>query len=263
MTAAAAGSPSILIVDDSPGLLQTMSAMLRPHLPVTLADSGRAALDSVTADTALVLTDVRMPGMSGIELAEQLRRRHPKLPVMFMTGVVEEELRAQAKALGVCEVLRKPLRAERLLPTLKGWLGSEAFQADQTPAAPAPAPAAPPAVDEAAERLKLAEDASSLLAGLGVLPGVSAAAVLDGRGALLGTTTSVSAEILAYVRFLFNGARTLSPHLAQPGPLRAVHVEFQEQVLVLCPVPGGLSAILVRDTPTASSVKAWLRQRLN
>ncbi|PTA67453.1 response regulator [Deinococcus arcticus] len=262
MTAAAARSPSILIVDDSPGLLQSMNALLRPHLPVTLVDSGRAALDSVTPDTALVLTDVRMPGMSGVELAEQLRRRHPRLPVVFMTGIVEEELRAQAHALGVLDVLRKPLRAEQLFPALKGWLGRDVLLPEPAGAA-APAPPPVPAVDEAAERLKVAELASTLLAGLGVLPGVSAALVLDGRGAVLGTTTSVTGEITAYVRFLFNAAQTLAQHVAQSGPLRAVQVEFQEQALVLCPVPGGLAAILVRDTPTASAVKAWLRQRLN
>ncbi|MVN87003.1 response regulator [Deinococcus sp. HMF7620] len=313
MTAAAPHPPSILIVDDSPGLLHTMESMLRPHLPVTLADSGSAALERLTPDTALVLTDVRMPGMSGVELAQRLRRTHPDLPVVFMSGIVEDELRAQARALGVLDVLRKPLRAERLFPALQEWLAGQLILPDPkvkvapvpppspapaprlgpirvTPEAPqgqaAPVPAEPAAVpappepeeapasqplaaptstqrQEAASRLQAAEQAQAYIAGLSVLPGVSAAGAFDSSGAALSVTTEIGAEVGAYLRFLMTAAQTLTHHLAQPLPIKALQVEFQEQVLVVCPVPGGVVAALVRDTPSASGVKAWLRHRLN
>ncbi|MFC6802408.1 response regulator [Deinococcus caeni] len=143
MTAHLPRRPSILIVDDSPGVRQTMEFLLAPHLPVRVADSGQAALAALTPDTALVLTDVRMPGMDGVELARRLRRTHPHLPVVFMTGVVEDDLRAEARELGVLDVLRKPLRPGVLFPALQEWLADSA-PALGTPAVPAVAPRWPP-----------------------------------------------------------------------------------------------------------------------
>lgn len=293
MTAHTPRRPSILIVDDSPGVLQTMEFLLSPHLPVHVADSGQAALAALTPDTALVLTDVRMPGMDGVELARRLRRTHPHLPVVFMTGIVEDDLRAEARALGVLDVLRKPLRPGVLFPALQEWLAdsagppgtpavSLAAPPSTSPAAPMPAsprlaPAPPETVppptrtpptpepdpdQSAARRAQQAAQAQMFTAGLNVLPGVTATCAFDPAGVPL-TPTPLDAEVGAYVRFLGTAAQGVAHHLQAAAPVRAVQLEFQDRVLVVCPVPFGYVAVVVRDTPGASSVKSWMRARLS
>ncbi|GAA0522547.1 response regulator [Deinococcus depolymerans] len=299
MTAHLPRRPSILIVDDSPGVLQTMEFLLSPHLPVRVADSGQAALAALTPDTALVLTDVRMPGMNGVELARTLRRTHPHLPVVFMTGIVEDDLRAEARELGVLDVLRKPLRPGVLFPALQEWLADSAatLQATSPPASPLPASAAPatpdttptplpatrpdaatppPSVpaptladpadtdpaDTAARRAQQAAQAQMFTAGLNVLPGVTAAWAFDPAGVPL-NAVPLDPEVGAYVRFLGTAAHGVAHHLQAAAPVRAVQLEFQDRVLVVCPVPFGYVAVVVRDTPGASSVKSWMRARLS
>ncbi|PIG99164.1 response regulator [Deinococcus sp. UR1] len=283
MTAHLPRRPSILIVDDSPGVLQTMEFLLSPHLPVRVADSGQAALAALTPDTALVLTDVRMPGMDGVELARTLRRTHPHLPVVFMTGIVEDDLRAEARELGVLDVLRKPLRPGVLFPALQEWLadsapalGTPAVPPAAPPVAPAPpdtvppptrtppspTPPAPEPDQSAARRAQQAAQAQMFTAGLNVLPGVTAACAFDPAGVPL-TPTPLDAEVGAYVRFLGTAAQGVAHHLQAAAPVRAVQLEFQDRVLVVCPVPFGYVAVVVRDTPGASSVKSWMRARLS
>ncbi|GHG23201.1 hypothetical protein GCM10017784_13760 [Deinococcus indicus] len=299
MTAHLPRRPSILIVDDSPGVRQTMEFLLAPHLPVRVADSGQAALAALTPDTALVLTDVRMPGMDGVELARTLRRTHPHLPVVFMTGVVEDDLRAEARELGVLDVLRKPLRPGVLFPALQEWLADSAATlpaappadtdtgpARPTPATPTPvvanaavsnavvstptaltAPPAPRTPDpdpeqSGARRAAQTAQAQMFTAGLNVLPGVTASCAFDPAGVPL-TPTPLDAEVGAYVRFLATAAQGVAHHLQAAAPVRAVQLEFQDRVLVVCPVPFGYVAVVVRDTPGASSVKSWMRARLS
>lgn len=287
MTAHLPRRPSILIVDDSPGVLQTMEFLLSPHLPVRVADSGQAALAALTPDTALVLTDVRMPGMDGVELARTLRRTHPHLPVVFMTGIVEDDLRAEARELGVLDVLRKPLRPGVLFPALQEWLadsapalGTPAVPPAAPPVAPSPPDTVPPPTrtppsptppapepdpdpdQSAARRAQQAAQAQMFTAGLNVLPGVTAACAFDPAGVPL-TPTPLDAEVGAYVRFLGTAAQGVAHHLQAAAPVRAVQLEFQDRVLVVCPVPFGYVAVVVRDTPGASSVKSWMRARLS
>lgn len=283
MTAHLPRRPSILIVDDSPGVLQTMEFLLSPHLPVRVADSGQAALAALTPDTALVLTDVRMPGMDGVELARTLRCTHPHLPVVFMTGIVEDDLRAEARELGVLDVLRKPLRPGVLFPALQEWLADSAAtlpaappaDTDTGPARPTPAtptPTVPPAPrtpdhesdpeQGGARRAAQTAQAQMFTAGLSVLPGVTASCAFDPAGVPL-TPTPLDAEVGAYVRFLATAAQGVAHHLQAAAPVRAVQLEFQDRVLVVCPVPFGYVAVVVRDTPGASSVKSWMRARLS
>lgn len=289
MTNAAARRPTILIVDDSPGVLHTLEYLLSPHLTVVTAESGAAALEALTPDTALVLTDVRMPGMSGVDLARQLRRTHPALPVAFMTGIIEADLRAEAEALEVLDVLRKPLRPGVLFPALQGWLGRrDVLPADASDTRPPPRPAASPplavttagtpspapavqvtggargaavvAAPPTPDRVR--QQAQMFVAGLSVLPGVTAACAFDPQGEPLTAPDLLNAQVGTYLKFLLTAAQTLAPHLRTGLPLKAAQLEFQDRVLVVCPFDGGFAAVLVRDTPGASSVKAWMRSRM-
>jgi signal transduction histidine kinase len=106
---------NVLIVDDQPANLLALEAALEP-LGVNLvrAESGRQALAALEErDFALVLLDVRMPGMDGFEVAREIRAR-PRTrvtPILFVTaGDDPEEAMMSAYALGAVDFLAKPLR---------------------------------------------------------------------------------------------------------------------------------------------------------
>ena len=106
----AGGDERILVAEDDAAVREiVVSALERRGYRVTAAPNGHAALGLLDADTLpfdLIVTDVRMPGVDGLELSRQAHARWPKLPVLMMTGysdaIVESDL-----ADG-CELLTKP-----------------------------------------------------------------------------------------------------------------------------------------------------------
>jgi len=115
----------VLLVEDQPEVRRAVASLLRGlgHWPVE-AEGGQEALDRLAADPAgvdLVLTDVMMPGMDGLELGERLGELHPDLPLVYMSGYVDRVDRAPeaaflAKPFTVGE-LRGALEAARRRPT--------------------------------------------------------------------------------------------------------------------------------------------------
>ena len=102
----------ILVVDDEPmvRLVTTKLLRMRGHA-VDDADGGQAALDCLaTVVYDLVVTDLSMPGMSGRELAAQIRTRLPGLPVVLLTGDTD----VQAEGSDVAAVVRKPFQIDAL-----------------------------------------------------------------------------------------------------------------------------------------------------
>ncbi len=85
-----------------------------------------AALGSGAAPVALVLSDVQMPGMTGIELARRVRRSWPALPLILMSGQWPSELGDGGSGLREVSFLRKPFSPEQLLATMRAALGSAA-----------------------------------------------------------------------------------------------------------------------------------------
>jgi CheY-like chemotaxis protein len=73
-----------------------------------------AMLDADCSPVALLLTDMVMPGMSGIALAEEVRRRDPRAKVLFMTGYSEEALARRASGAEDFPVLQKPFTVTAL-----------------------------------------------------------------------------------------------------------------------------------------------------
>jgi nitrogen regulation protein NR(I) len=80
---------------------------------VARGDDGLAA--AVGQDYSLVLTDFKMPGLSGLELISQLHAARPKLPIILMTAHGTTETAIEATKLGACEYLTKPFEADALL----------------------------------------------------------------------------------------------------------------------------------------------------
>lgn len=107
------GVITLLVVDDEEAIRSAISRFFtKLGFRVFQAEDGVAALDpsllgDVTPD--LLITDVRMPRLSGIELAQQLRRRWPRLPAVFVTGFANPDLGPlTAEGSGAVIVLRKP-----------------------------------------------------------------------------------------------------------------------------------------------------------
>jgi two-component system, cell cycle sensor histidine kinase and response regulator CckA len=90
------GSEAVLLVEDEESVRQLVSETLESKgYRVMQAENGRAALDIVTSHPGtidLLITDVVMPGMSGHQLAEQLRKDRPQLKVLYLSGYTEEAL---------------------------------------------------------------------------------------------------------------------------------------------------------------------------
>lgn len=86
--------------------------------PAFLADQGARGVDCL-------ITDVRMPGMSGLDLLERVRAGGSNLPVIVLTSVLDQSARARAIELGAQAWLTKPVADDALLDQLKAAIGSE------------------------------------------------------------------------------------------------------------------------------------------
>jgi two-component system NtrC family response regulator len=112
---------TILIVDDEKNYLLVLSAVLEEEgYEVLTALGGPEALGiQKSSDLDLVLTDMKMPGMDGIELLEQIKTRDPELPVIMMTahGTIDKAVEAMQK--GAYSYILKPFDNERLILYVK------------------------------------------------------------------------------------------------------------------------------------------------
>lgn len=108
---------------------------------ITAAD-GEEALRKLSAETYdVVFTDIRMPGMSGLEVVERVKASQPWLPVVIVTGYGTGENEARATAAGVAGFLRKPLSPDMIEGTTERALAASAAAPTESAAATAPAAA--------------------------------------------------------------------------------------------------------------------------
>jgi two-component system NtrC family response regulator len=111
---------TILVVDDEANYLTVMQALLEEaHYEALTALSGPEALKAASqSDLDVVLTDMKMPKMSGIELLDELKRLYPDIPVIIMTayGTVEKAVQAMKK--GAFDYILKPFKNEEILVTI-------------------------------------------------------------------------------------------------------------------------------------------------
>ncbi len=114
----------IVLCEDEPLLLERLRRMVEGldsgFTVVGMAENGRealAALDETGAD--LLITDIRMPVMDGIELIKKLQEEQPRLECMLISGYGDFEYARTALRLGVCEYLLKPVSEEELKMALQ------------------------------------------------------------------------------------------------------------------------------------------------
>lgn len=106
----------VLVVDDDPVVARSFDRVLTGKgYAVISARDGVEALQKLKDEKYdVVFTDIRMPGMNGIEVARRIKASQPWLPVVIVTGYGTDENEAQARAAGVAGFLRKPLSPEEI-----------------------------------------------------------------------------------------------------------------------------------------------------
>ncbi|MEW5742950.1 MAG: PAS domain-containing protein [Myxococcota bacterium] len=129
------GSEAILLVEDEPRLRRLVARVLKDFgYAVTEAGSAEEALalgDEVHGKVALLLTDVRMPGMDGLSLSKTLRARWPALKVLLMSGYAPDEGVTEDLTSGVVPFLSKPFTPDGLARRVRELLDVPALQFTQ------------------------------------------------------------------------------------------------------------------------------------
>src|SRR5690606_18604430 len=117
--------PSVLIVDDDPAQRSLFTSFLEGcGIAVRTAASGAAALDAIAESVpALLISDVRMPGMSGLELLAKVRETHADLPVLLVTAYADIRDAVGAMKGGAVNYLEKPIELDALLEQVRRYAG--------------------------------------------------------------------------------------------------------------------------------------------
>ena len=112
-----AGAPLVLVVDDRADARDYVNDLLTPEgYAVLLASGGEEALELIARHPVrLVITDLEMPGVDGMELLDRVRTEHHDLPVIIFTGHGRLAIGLRAIAHGAFYFLDKPVPAEKLL----------------------------------------------------------------------------------------------------------------------------------------------------
>jgi two-component system response regulator AdeR len=114
----------VLVVEDEPALLEVVVAYLRRDglraFGTSSAEQARALVDSMTPD--LVILDVGLPGMSGFELLQSLRRDERDVPVIMLTARVDDVDRVHGLRLGADDYVTKPFHAPELVERVRAVL---------------------------------------------------------------------------------------------------------------------------------------------
>ena len=118
-------TPRILIVDDDSGQRSLLDSFLRSQgFATVLADSGERALELLTAGKfSMLISDVRMPGLSGLETLRRVRQNFPTLPVLLVTAYADIREAVVAMRDGALNYLAKPIDLDELLATVRQATG--------------------------------------------------------------------------------------------------------------------------------------------
>ena len=118
-------TPRILIVDDDPGQRSLLDSFLRGQgFEIVLADSGERALELLPAGKfSMMISDVRMPGLTGLETLQRARKNFPALPVLLVTAYADIRDAVEAMRDGALNYLAKPIDLDELLATVRQATG--------------------------------------------------------------------------------------------------------------------------------------------
>lgn len=120
----------VLIVDDEPAVTMTLAAGLEKlgaAYEIETAQNGKEALEKVRAKPyALIITDYKMPGMSGLDLAQTVHQISPTTQIVLMTAYGSSELQAELENLGLNGYLDKPFTVDQMRSLVESAVGKNA-----------------------------------------------------------------------------------------------------------------------------------------
>lgn len=121
---AAPAQPRVLLVEDQEGVRELLTTVLqRNGFDVVPAASGEAALDlAADAEFDILLTDIVLPGMTGLDLARRVRRQAPETHVLFMSGYTGDAILDTAEFGGEASFIQKPFASKALIARLRALL---------------------------------------------------------------------------------------------------------------------------------------------
>ncbi len=212
----------VLVVDDDPVVRKSFDRVLSSKgYAVITAENGEEALRKLNEEKYdLVYTDIRMPGMSGLEVAEEVRARKPWTPVVIVTGYGTDAAETRAKAAGVTSFLHKPLSPKMIEESARDAMTAPAVAAE---AAALPAAAELPMAEApglgralmniglffAAPFIGLAYIVALPFVGLGVLAALAVRAIFKVKAArmvalaLKHVAMAIAAPVLGLAYFIF------------------------------------------------------------
>ena len=119
-----AAARAVHIIDDDQALRESLAFLLRTHqLEVRCFDSAKTFLDALPdASLGCVITDIRMPGMSGIDLLRRLKELKVSVPVIVITGHGDVSLAVEAMKIGAADFFEKPFNDDQLVASVRAAL---------------------------------------------------------------------------------------------------------------------------------------------
>jgi DNA-binding NtrC family response regulator len=112
--------PTVLVVEDQLGPRESLRAILQPDYRILLAEEGEQALHFVTHETVdVVLLDLRLPGLSGIQVMEKIKALRPSIEVIVVTSYASAEAELAVQRLHAFEYIPKPFNVSYLRETVK------------------------------------------------------------------------------------------------------------------------------------------------
>jgi FixJ family two-component response regulator len=116
----------VVIVDDDELVRESLNGLMKAAgLPaLTFASAEEFLTSGKQEHTACLIADIRMPGMSGLDLQARLNRDNLRIPIIFITAQGDEKMRMQALRAGAVEFLAKPFDDDALLDSVRAALNS-------------------------------------------------------------------------------------------------------------------------------------------
>ncbi len=117
---------NILVVDDSGSIRKAMRFILEKEgFSVTEAFNGADCIKKINPDISLIVSDINMPEMDGIEMIKKIRETGPNktIPIIIVTTVAQEEMMQKGKDMGATAWLLKPFRPENFISVINKIIG--------------------------------------------------------------------------------------------------------------------------------------------
>jgi FixJ family two-component response regulator len=113
--------PLVVVVDDDPRIRESLESLVESAgMKARVFSLAQDFLHGdLLAEASCLVTDIRMPGMNGLDLQRRVRLERPELPVIFITAHYDDKLEQTAFAQGAAFFVRKPLDADELLRAIK------------------------------------------------------------------------------------------------------------------------------------------------